>query len=738
MLALLFLLALQVQPLSVSGTLTAVDQTVQISNVGQASTIAVALNTTTWTAGSITFEVRANTIDAWTVTVCSDVANNAITSVLTVGSQAPLYCQVSGLLQFRVRALPGFSGTLSMTLRSSAMVNSTVSVNNFPVTQAVSIASLPGVQVTSVPTTPVTGTFWQTTQPVSGSIAVDNFPSTQAVSGSLTVTNFPSSTLVTGTFWQATQPISVATLPLPTGAATVAAQASGNNSLTSIDAKLPTLILGRTPVDLPSVTANAGTNLNTSSLALEAGHLAALDTKLPSQGQALAGASLPVVLTAAQVATLTPPAGITGFALDATLTGGTQTARLTDGTNTATVKAASAAAVAADKALVVAVSPNNTVPVTGTFWQATQPVSGSLSVSNFPATQPVSGTFWQSTQPVSGTFWQATQPVSITSLPALATGTNTIGGVTIGQAVRTSGTLTSTTCPGTGCVPVTTSGYGVATVTINGTYSLTPIFEFSDDGTTWYATTCTRTDAAVQESAPAALVNLTRAWDCSIYSTTNFRVRATTFTSGTANIGILLSATHVEAAPTVSLAVDTQQGVASPATIRVILANEATYGASLTLMTATGIGTGPFFNICGSATKTIRIQRIRIGGTVATTAKYGDVILKKTSAATSAGTATTLTAVPLDSSSGAATATVKYYTVLGTAGALIGAIEGQMLFLGVTGTVATIPAPADFFWRDTDSEAPTLRGTAQCIEANFGTSTATAPTLLVSVKWTEK
>src|SRR5881396_67958 len=31
----------------------------------------------------------------------------------------------------------------------------------------------------------------------------------------------------------------------------------------------------------------------------------------------------------------------------------------------------------------------------------------------------VTGTFWQATQPVSGTFWQATQPVSIASLPAL-------------------------------------------------------------------------------------------------------------------------------------------------------------------------------------------------------------------------------------------------------------------------------------------------------------------------------
>jgi hypothetical protein len=30
---------------------------------------------------------------------------------------------------------------------------------------------------------------------------------------------------------------------------------------------------------------------------------------------------------------------------------------------------------------------------------------------------PVTGTFWQATQPVSGTFWQATQPISAASLP---------------------------------------------------------------------------------------------------------------------------------------------------------------------------------------------------------------------------------------------------------------------------------------------------------------------------------
>lgn len=94
---------------------------------------------------------------------------------------------------------------------------------------------------------------------------------------------------------------------------------------------------------------------------------------------------------------------------------------------------------------VVIASNQSAVPVSGTFWQVTQPVSGTLAVSNSFALDatlvalsakfsalgqntmansqpvviasnqsavPVSGTFWQATQPVSGTFWQATQPVS--------------------------------------------------------------------------------------------------------------------------------------------------------------------------------------------------------------------------------------------------------------------------------------------------------------------------------------
>ena len=101
----------------------------------------------------------------------------------------------------------------------------------------------------------------------------------------------------------------------------------------------------------------------------------------------------------------------------------------------------------------------NPVPVTGTFWQATQPVSGTF----WQATQPVSGTFWQTTQPVSlatapttpvtGTFWQATQPVSGTFWQA----TQPVSGtVTANPATSAGKTITY--------VPVNQSGAGTTTL----------------------------------------------------------------------------------------------------------------------------------------------------------------------------------------------------------------------------------------------------------------------------------
>ncbi len=90
---------------------------------------------------------------------------------------------------------------------------------------------------------------------------------------------------------------------------------------------------------------------------------------------------------------------------------------------------------------------SNPLPVTGTFWQAIQPVSGTVT-ANVSGTVPVSGTFWQASQPVSiasmpatavtGSFWQATQPVSASALP-LPSGAAADGNDSTGIAPPTGG-----------------------------------------------------------------------------------------------------------------------------------------------------------------------------------------------------------------------------------------------------------------------------------------------------------
>lgn len=85
---------------------------------------------------------------------------------------------------------------------------------------------------------------------------------------------------VTGTFFQATQPVSAASLPLPTGAATSVQQTTIDTSINTLLKPASTLAavttLGSITSALPTgansigqVTANAGTNLNTSLLGLE-------------------------------------------------------------------------------------------------------------------------------------------------------------------------------------------------------------------------------------------------------------------------------------------------------------------------------------------------------------------------------------------------------------------------------------------------------------------------------------
>lgn len=230
--------------------------------------------------------------------------------------------------------LPNYSGYGTLTLTGTSITGSPLTcqialefqqlnssgVGTGPVSTAIATQSItPGNSYQAFSITPTIATgqsmvaIWTCgTYPTGGTITV-TFEGTSPVN-------------VIGTV-----PVSVSSVPLPTGAATSALQTTGNTSLSSIDTKVPALGQALAASSVPIVlTASQLTTLTPpaaiTGFALEAGNLATILARTPALGQALAAASTPVVLTAIQLTTLTPPAAITGFALEsgniATLAGG--------------------------------------------------------------------------------------------------------------------------------------------------------------------------------------------------------------------------------------------------------------------------------------------------------------------------------------------------------------------------------------------------------------------------------
>lgn len=267
--------------------------------------------------------------------------------------------------------------------------------------------------------------------------------------------------------------------PLPvtiSGVATASNQTTANGLLTTIDA-------------------------DTGAIATS---VASLDTKTPALGQALAAASVPVVLPAAQITTLTPPAAITGFALES---GGNLAAAATD--------------LAAIEVLLTTIEGNQladghnvtvdnaSIAVTGTFWQATQPVSAaSLPLptgASTAAKQPALGTAGTASADVitvqgiasmtplsvSGTVTaelSATDNAVLDAIAASLAGTLTVGSHPVTNAgtfavqAAQSGTWTVTGTGGT--FPVTDSG---GSLTVDAPVG-TPVFVRLSDGSSAIST----------------------------------------------------------------------------------------------------------------------------------------------------------------------------------------------------------------------------------------------------------
>jgi hypothetical protein len=161
-----------------------------------------------------------------------------------------------------------------------------------------------------------------------------------------------------------------------------------------------------------------------------------------------------------------------------------------------------------------------------------------------------------------------------------------------------------------------------------------------------------------------------------------------------------------------------------------------TYGASVTAV-AMALTATDVFCIQGSATKTVYIKQMQLTG-VATTATTTDLLTIKRSTANTAGTPVAATAVPFDSNSVAATATVFGYSANPTLGTAVGTLHADKYTLtAATGAPANTIIPYNYNI-DNTTQNLVLRGVAQEACFNMNGITPGGAVFSADIIWMEQ
>jgi hypothetical protein len=531
--------------------------------------------------------------------------------------------------------------------------------------------------------------------------------------------------------------------------------ASTDTSTAAINSKLTTTANGlkvdgsavNQPVTIsgtPTVTANIGT---TNGLALDAS-LGTLNTSVNSL--------LKPASTLAAVTSITNPVGVTGTFFQATQpvsiagtvsTSGTINAALpagtnsigqvttNAGTNTSTaalnlettqsamngkiptglnVKAASTAAVATDPALVVAISPNNTIPTSRT-WSLTASTDSTASWlkdgNGFAIASTDDGNGGKAIEvAIAATdFVFSTVNSSTTQLASGATFTGAVESVVNQQS---------------------------ASVLLTSDQNGTLIFsEYIDAGGTRLTRTTT---ASIIANIPYSRSFVVNGNYFKAAFTNNGGATTTTFNLNTA-YGTIPAATALGNG---QVSLDEVNGTAltlgqkSPAlSIPVVTAANPTYAAASAPFAPAATPTD-IFTITGSATKTIEVTKLSLNCTQTTSGLINTLVIRRSTADT-AGTAVAATVVPLDSTNAAGTATVNAYTANPTLGTIVGNVRSRkLLATGAAGTAGI--TDGDLVGFELGTQLLTLRGTGQVLAINLNGTTLTGGNCVAYAEWTEK
>lgn len=376
-----------------------------------------------------------------------------------------------------------------------------------------------------------------------------------------------------------------------------------------------------------------------------------------------------------------------------------------------------------------------TQPVSGTVavsnFPTTQPVSGTVAVSNFPTTQPVSGSVsvsnFPATQPVSGTVavsnFPATQPVSAVSLPLPSNAAQETGG----NLATLAGTVTAAK------VGVTVSNFPT-TQAVSGTVTLgagSAVIGhvITDTGST---TAVTSLPALVAGTALIGKVGI----DQTTPGTTNGvqDIADGPVTAGTAATKSMLTGgvyTSTPPAITNSQQIASQLDTAGSNYIN----NEGrkqTFACQIGQVSAIA---GINAVLTGSASKTVRITKVTVSGDVSSGSGGSTLCALGIAAPATGGTSSTSGATngPYDSSNAASTATFKFYTGAPTPGVV------QAYFANWAQAFNT--TQNNVFVMDFGNRAagcPVLRGTSQQMVLLINATVPTNARFYIAIEWTEE
>lgn len=556
---------------AVAATGTQTSSTVRVSTFGQFGTLYFTWASITGSPSGCTVQIKSadslgnlvNNGSAISVTPSNGSSQQYFSpSVFTAGQMQAVYsCSVypsAGTLTLDF--VPGLSvGILNTPLpisatslplptgaaQDSTLTGGTLKAQPFDGTNVIGTSAHP------VRTDP-TGT---TTQPVSAT----SLPLPTGASQEHAAANSPSSVRLTdgAAFYKPTtpsdtQPVSAASLPLPSGAAQDSSVTAPEFSAGTTSAPSKLYLIGgktsdATPQYQPIPLTNGGAAVKTDS-STTTQPVSAASLPLPSGASTsgnqtngtqktqvvdgsgnvqpagdTSGHSIHTTVDAAPTTTVTGT--VTGNQGTANTLPNAWPVKVTDGTNTMPTGDASARSIHTT-------IDNSSLAVTGTFFQGTQPVSCASG-----ATCPTNSTLQAGSAVVGKVGLDTTTPGTTNATsnyqPAGTTGTITANGQT---------------------VSVATTGQGTVSIYFNGTYAgITVAFEESPDGgTTWYADTSSSDSASILVNSAALTNNSTVAFSAGVYSATNFRIRATAYTSGTLNVTLITSAASIEPAATVS------------------------------------------------------------------------------------------------------------------------------------------------------------------------------------------